>query len=124
MLRTISSILILLLAIPSTFLSQSDAIVAKVTIMAEEVNDEVIALREYFHEHPELSNREFETAKRIADECERLGLPIETGVAHTGVVAVLDSGKPGPTIGLRADIDGLPVTERTPVPYASTTKST
>ncbi|MCL4117688.1 UNVERIFIED_CONTAM: hypothetical protein GTU68_058121 [Idotea baltica] len=80
---------------------------------AAEVNNEVIALRHHFHQYPELSNREFKTAKRIAEELDKLGLPYETGVAITGVVAVLDSGKPGPTIALRADIDGLPVTERT-----------
>ncbi len=86
---------------------------------AAEVESEVISLRRYFHENPELSNREYKTAERIAEELRKLGLKVDTGIALTGVVAVLDSGKPGPTIGLRADIDGLPVTERTPVPFAS-----
>ena len=96
---------------------------AKVEQMAADINDEVVSLRRHFHEHPELSNREFETAKRIAEECKKLGLEVETGVAITGVIGVLDSGKPGPTIALRADIDGLPVTERTPIPFASTVKT-
>ena len=91
---------------------------------ASEINEEVIAWRRHFHEYPELSNREFQTAKTIAEELDKLGLPYETGIAHTGVVAVLDSGKPGPTIGLRADIDGLPVVERTSLSFASKATST
>ena len=87
--------------------------------LASEVEAEVIQLRRHFHENPELSNREFKTAEKIAAELKSLGLAVDTGIAYTGVVAVLDSGKPGPTIGLRADIDGLPVTERTDVPFAS-----
>lgn len=87
--------------------------------LASEVEAEVIQWRRHFHENPELSNREFKTAERIAEELRALGLKVDTGIAFTGVVGVLDSGKPGPTIGLRADIDGLPVTERTPVPFAS-----
>jgi len=91
---------------------------------AAKVNQSVIDWRRHFHQYPELSNREFKTAEKIAEELTKLGLPIETGVAHTGVVAVLDSGKPGPTIGLRADIDGLPVEERTPISFASKERST
>ncbi len=96
----------------------------KVSAAAIAVNDDVIKWRRYFHENPELSNREFKTAQKITEELDKIGLPYETGIAHTGVVAVLDSGKPGPTIGLRADIDGLPVTERTPIPFASKVTST
>lgn len=91
---------------------------------AQEIEQEVIALRRHYHEHPELSNREFETAKHIAEELKKLGLKPDVGIAHTGVVAVLDSGKPGPIIGLRADIDALPVTERVDVPFKSTVKTT
>ena len=97
---------------------------AAVSDKAEAVNDQVIQWRRHFHEYPELSNREFKTAERIAEELRKLGLPTDTGIAHTGVIAVLDSGKPGPTIGLRADIDGLPVKERTPIPFASKETST
>ncbi len=86
------------------------------------VNSEVIAWRRYFHQYPELSNREFNTAEKIVAELKGMGLPVETGMAITGVVAVLDTGKPGPTIGLRADTDGLPVTERAPIPFASKEK--
>ncbi len=83
------------------------------------VEPKVVEWRRDFHEHPELSNREFETAKKIAAHLENLGMEVKTGVAHTGVVGILRGGKPGPVVGLRADIDGLPVTERVDVPFAS-----
>ncbi|WNC73171.1 amidohydrolase [Thalassotalea psychrophila] len=85
----------------------------------EDVEQDVIKWRRHFHQHPELSNREFETAKTIATELNKLGLDVQTGIAHTGVVAILDSGKPGPVVALRADIDGLPVTETSSLPFAS-----
>ncbi len=91
---------------------------------ASAINNDVIEWRRYFHQYPELSNREFKTAEKIAKHLTSLGLEVETGVAITGVVGVLDTGKPGPTIGLRADIDGLPVTERTAIPFASKETST
>lgn len=87
---------------------------------ADEIEAQVIEWRRHFHENPELSNREFETAKYIAAYLEELGLEVQTGVAKTGVVAMLEGGQPGPVVGLRADIDGLPVTERTDVPFRST----
>jgi len=95
-----------------------------ITTKAAQIEQEVIALRRHYHENPELSNREFETSKHIAAELRKLGLPVDEGMAHTGVIAVLDSGKPGPTIGLRADIDGLPVTERADLPFKSVKKTT
>jgi len=87
--------------------------------LASEINNDVIDWRRHFHENPELSNREFKTAEKIAEHLNKLGLKVDTGIAITGVVGVLDTGKPGPTIGLRADIDALPVTERTAIPFAS-----
>jgi amidohydrolase len=96
--------------------SQGNEMVNK---LAMEIEDEVIELRRHFHQYPELSNREFKTSERIAQELRKLGLKVDTGIAITGVVAVLEGGKPGPTIGLRADIDGLPVRERTPIAFAS-----
>lgn len=96
----------------------------KVATMATEIEPEVIKWRRHFHQNPELSNREFETAKVIAKYLNDLGLDVQTGVAKTGVVAVLDSGKPGPVVALRADIDGLPVTENTDLPFASKVKAT
>jgi amidohydrolase len=79
----------------------------------------VIAWRRDLHEHPELGNRETRTAKIVADQLRRLGLTVETGVAHTGVVALLRGGRPGPTVAVRADMDALPVTEKTDVPFRS-----
>ena len=81
--------------------------------------NEVIELRHWFHENAELSNREFKTAKRIEQELIKIGLNPQTGIAKTGVVAVLKGGKPGPVVALRADIDGLPVKERADLPWAS-----
>ncbi|WP_371186747.1 amidohydrolase [Thalassotalea maritima] len=87
--------------------------------MATDVEADVINWRRHFHQYPELSNREFNTSKTIAQELSAMGLKVETGIAHTGVVAVLDSGKAGPVVALRADIDGLPVTESSDLPFAS-----
>lgn len=80
----------------------------------------VIEWRRDIHQHPELSNREFRTAALVAEHLRSLGLDkVETGIAHTGVVGTLVGGKPGPVIALRADMDALPVLERTGVPFAS-----
>ncbi len=87
------------------------------------VDASVVEWRRDFHRNPELSNRETRTAKIVADHLQKLGLPVETGIAKTGVVALLDTGKPGPTIALRADMDALPVVERTDVPFKSVAKS-
>ncbi|GAB3282407.1 amidohydrolase [Parahaliea aestuarii] len=90
---------------------------------ARAVDDKVIAWRRDIHQHPELSNREFRTAKLVAGHLEDLGLEVQTGVAHTGVVAILKGGKPGRTVALRADMDALPVTEQVDLPFASTVKT-
>lgn len=87
--------------------------------LSSQVYPQVVELRRWFHEHPELSNREFNTSKRITEELEKLGLKPVSGIAKTGVVALLKGAKPGPTVALRADIDGLPVTEKTGLPFAS-----
>ncbi|QCK13600.1 amidohydrolase [Mangrovivirga cuniculi] len=86
---------------------------------AEEIEQKVIELRRYFHQNPELSNREFKTAEKIANHLRSLGIEVQTGVAKTGVVGILKGGKPGPVVGLRADIDALPVTERTDLEFKS-----
>lgn len=86
---------------------------------AEELEDEVIEWRRDFHQNPELSNREFETAKKIAAHLESLGMEVKTGVAKTGVVGILKGNKPGKVVALRADIDALPVTERNDLPFKS-----
>ena len=84
----------------------------------------VIAWRRDLHEHPELGNRETRTAAMVAAHLKSLGIEVQTGVAHTGVVGLLKGGKPGPVVLLRADMDGLPVTERVDLPFASKVKTT
>lgn len=84
------------------------------------VSEKVIKWRRHLHQNPELSNREFETAKYVAKHLRSLGLEVQTGVAHTGVVAKLKGGKKGPLIALRADMDALPVKEQVDLPFAST----
>lgn len=79
----------------------------------------VIEWRRDLHQHPELSNREFRTSKLVAAELKKLGLEVQTGIAHTGVVAILKGAKPGPVVALRADMDALPVTEQVDLPFAS-----
>lgn len=79
----------------------------------------VIAWRRDIHQHPELGNREVRTAGIVAAHLRSLGIEVQTGVAHTGVVGILRGGRPGPTVALRADMDGLPVTERVNLPFAS-----
>ena len=85
---------------------------------------EIVELRHRIHQNPELGNREFETAKLVAEHLRGLGLEVTTGVAHTGVVAVLEGGRPGPVVAVRADMDALPVTEDTPFEFASTVRTT
>ena len=84
----------------------------------------VIEWRHDIHEYPELGNREFRTAKKVADHLTLLGMDVETGIAHTGVVGLLTGDLPGPTIAIRADMDALPVVEKTGLPYASKVKTT
>jgi len=86
---------------------------------ADALKSKVIAWRRDFHEHPELGNQEFRTAEIIAKHLKSLGMEVQEKVAYTGVVGVLKGAKPGPVVALRADMDGLPVTERVNVPFKS-----
>jgi amidohydrolase len=83
------------------------------------IQTKLVEWRRYIHQNPELGNREFKTAAYIAQHLKSLGLEVQTGVAKTGVVALLKGGKPGPVIALRADIDALPVFERNSLPFRS-----
>jgi amidohydrolase len=100
-------------------IAQPAKLVTKSANLAKEIEPKVIEWRHHFHQNPELSNREFNTAEKIAEHLKSLGLEVQTGVAKTGVVGILKGDKPGPVIGLRADIDALPVTERAPLEWAS-----
>lgn len=83
------------------------------------VKDSVVSWRRYLHQHPELSNREFNTSAYVVARLKALGIEVQTGIAKTGVVGVLRGGKPGPVIALRADMDALPVYERADLPFKS-----
>lgn len=91
---------------------------------SNEIQQKVIEWRRHFHENPELSNREFATAKYIAKHLKDLGLEVQEKIAFTGVVGVLKGDKPGKVVALRADIDALPVTERNNLPFKSLVTST
>jgi amidohydrolase len=89
--------------------------------LIDAIEAKVVAWRRDIHQHPELSNREFKTAEKVAAHLRSLGIEVRTGIAKTGVVGILKGGKPGPIIGLRADMDALPVVERVDLPFKSTT---
>ena len=109
-------LLLLLFCIP---VLASAASAERIDALAAAVEPKVIAWRHHLHEHPELSNHEVETAAYVAAHLRSLGIEVQTGVAVTGVVGVLKGGKPGPVVALRADMDALPVTEKTGLSYAS-----
>lgn len=106
----------------STILAQQNQWKTLISKQADKIEPKVIEWRRDFHQHPELSNREFKTAEKVAAHLRSLGIEVQTGVAHTGVVGILKGGKPGPVVALRADMDALPVTERVNIPFASKAK--
>jgi amidohydrolase len=103
----------------STVAQTNPKLQAKLDEQAAAIEKKTIEWRRYFHQYPELSNQEVKTAAKIADILRGLGLEVKTGVARTGVVAILNTGKPGPVVALRADMDALPVEERNDLPFAS-----
>ena len=112
--------------LPSSAAAQSgpvDPLHERIDRAAGQVMSKVVEWRRDFHQHPELGNREVRTAGVIADHLRRLGLEVRTGVAKTGVVGVLRGAKPGPVVALRADMDALPVTEETDLPFKSTVRA-
>ena len=118
MLRFTSAILLFLCCELNAQLQQ------RMNAAIDKIEPRCIEWRRRFHQFPELGNREYNTAKFIADHLRNLGLEVKENVAKTGVVGILRGTKPGPCIGLRADMDALPVTERANLPFASTTKTT
>jgi amidohydrolase len=100
-------------------IAQLPALPTDAQSLVDAVMPQVIEWRRDFHQHPELGNREFRTSAIIAEHLQSLGMDVQTGIAHTGVVAILRGGRPGPVVALRADMDGLPVEERADVPFAS-----
>jgi amidohydrolase len=110
---------IIILAFLTTLATAQSTTPANYNTLVKEQMPKVIEWRRHFHEHPELSNQEINTAKTIANHLEALGLEVKTGIARTGVTGVLKGVKPGPVIVLRADMDALPVSERSTLPFAS-----
>src|SRR5688572_2337972 len=105
----------ILLGLPLTFLALgtfAQSLVTQVDQKSVALQQKLTEWRRHLHKHPELGNREFNTAAYITDQLKGLGLETRTGIAKTGVVAILKGGKPGPVIALRADMDALPVKER------------
>ncbi|MCD9027847.1 amidohydrolase [Luteimonas sp. BDR2-5] len=117
--RLAAALLCACTALPLSSFAQ-DAQRTEVASAATALQAKVVDWRRDIHQHPELGNRETRTAAKVAEHLRSLGLEPETGIAHTGVTAVLKGGRPGPRIALRADMDALPVTEQTGLPFAST----
>ena len=110
--------------LPYTSSAQNAALNARIAKLAQAEEAKVIAWRRDFHQHPELGNEETRTAGIVAAHLKSLGLEVQTGVGRTGVVGLLRGGRPGPVVALRADMDGLPVTETSGLPFASTATAT
>ncbi|HEY4324096.1 MAG TPA: amidohydrolase [Mucilaginibacter sp.] len=116
-------LLFILCAISVPAFAQTNPFKTRVSKKADSLQSQVVAWRRDFHEHPELGNHEVRTGGIIAKYLQSLGMEVKTGVATTGVVAILKGGKPGPVVALRSELDALPVTERTPVAFASKDKT-
>jgi amidohydrolase len=114
--RFIPAILLLAMAQPS----YAAVTGAELDAAAAALEGRVIEWRRDFHRHPELANREIRTSAKVAEHLRALGLEVRTGMAHTGVVAIIEGRLPGPTVLLRADMDALPVTEKSDLPFRST----
>ena len=111
-------LLLLFMIVPVTS-ANADISYQQIDAAASQVQPQVVEWRRWFHEHPELSNREVNTGAHIAEILRGMGLEPKTGIALTGVMAIIEGGKPGPLVAIRTDIDGLPVTEQTGLPFAS-----
>ena len=121
-------LLIPLLALAAVLPRQSTAVPQhrdeRIDAAVERFVDATIEIRHQIHQNPELGNREFETARLVAEHLRSLGIEAQTGIAHTGVVGLLRGGQPGPVVAVRADMDALPVTEETPYLFKSTVRTT
>lgn len=118
--KIISGIFVFIVAANSVFAVDMSK---EINAATDKLMPQVIEWRRHLHQNPELSNREFKTAKYVETHLRKLGLDVKTGIAKTGVVGILKGAQPGPVIGLRADMDALPVTERVPIPFASKEKA-
>jgi len=115
-------VLSLILALAAT-IAHAQVTPERLDGLAAEVQPQVVEWRRWFHQNPELSNREYKTAEHVAGALREMGIEPVTGIAHTGIVAIIRGGKPGPLVAIRTDMDALPVTEQTGLPFASTVRS-
>ena len=115
--------LAVLLVAPSGRAAAAD-LHARIDAAVQSVAPQMVELRHQIHQNPELGYEEVATSKLVAEKLRALGLEVRTGVAKTGVVAILRGGKPGPVVAVRADMDALPVTEKTDFPFRSTKRET
>jgi amidohydrolase len=122
--NTLAGVLVLWGSMVAAIAADVQRLHLEIDARAGQIESKVVTWRRDFHEHPELSNREVRTSKIVADHLRSLGLEVRTGVAHTGVVGLLRGGLPGPVVALRADMDGLPVTEEVDLPFASKVRAT
>src|SRR5687767_13636292 len=120
----IRAFLLLALEVTMSTAAMAATLDKRIDDAAARVESSVIACRRDIHEHPELGNRETRTAQLVADKLKALGIEVQTGVAHTGVIGILKGGKPGRVVALRADMDALPVTEQVDLPFASKVRTT
>src|SRR5687768_12045072 len=109
--------LLLFLLSTHSILAQKTNYSSAINTASTKIEQKVIAWRHDLHQNPELGNRETRTAALVAKHLQSLGIEVKTNVAKTGVVGILKGDKPGPVIALRADMDGLPVTEKTNLPF-------
>src|SRR5438105_5915031 len=116
--RDSETVMIIMAVAVSTALDQ------RIDEAAKKVEPSVVECRRDIHQHPELGNREFRTSKLVADKLKQLGIEVRTPIAHTGVVGILRGGNAGRVVGLRADMDALPVTEMVDLPFKSTVRAT
>lgn len=114
--------LIVLPAMLQPAIAQAEITPEKLDQLAAAQQEQVVQWRRWFHANPELSNREVKTAEYIAQQLRDMGLEPKTGIAHNGIVALIEGGLPGPMVAIRSDMDGLPVTEETGLPFASKAK--
>lgn len=121
-LRCAPAALALLALLPG--ISRAQDLSTRIDQAVQRTAPEIVEIRHRLHKDPELSNRETKTAALVAEHLKKLGLEVRTGIAKTGVVAILKGGRPGPVVAVRADMDALPVIEQTDLPFRSTKKDT
>jgi len=115
---------LILASLAGSLFSAATAAEKKIKALTDKLAPELIAIREDIHGHPELGLQELRTSALVADYFRKLGLEVRTGIGTTGVLGILKGGKPGPIVAMRGDMDALPITEETGLPFESKDKAT